>query len=223
MAVRLKESQKRDLVEGFRSGTPTADLAQSYGCSQNTVIRIVKAFVSKEEYNSLKLARSRSPFILESKSEETNTAFSGDSFSDPSKSMALGHSEIQEEEVLVSQEENLVEDQVEIFHEIIPLSSSLQIDDNKEVICKPFSPEILPSCVYLLVDRTVEITPQKLSEFPELGTLSELDQERQVICLFEKQRDAKRNCRGNQRVIKIPNTNIFNMSIPFLLNRLTVN
>tara|TARA_B100000700_G_C14996135_1_gene833902 strand:- start:1125 stop:1841 length:717 start_codon:yes stop_codon:yes gene_type:complete len=219
MAVRLKESQKRDLVEGFRLGTPTADLAKSYGCSQNTVIRIVKAFVSKEEYTSLKSARSRGPNIVQSESVSSSIGSQGDSLSARNKSLAFDDLRPLDTEPKDSSEVNRLEDKVEIFHEIIPLSADLKIEDHKEVICKPFSLELLPTCVYLLVDRTVEIVPQSLREFPELGTFSELDQERKVICLFEKQRDAKRNCRGNQRVIKIPNTSIFSISIPFLINR----
>ena len=57
MARRLKDSQKRDLVEGYRSGESTTSLAEEYGCSQNTVIRTVKALLSSDEYNALKASR----------------------------------------------------------------------------------------------------------------------------------------------------------------------
>ena len=59
MARRLKDSQKRDLVEGYRSGESTTALAEEYGCSQNTVIRTVKALLSTDEYEALKAARGK--------------------------------------------------------------------------------------------------------------------------------------------------------------------
>ena len=52
MARRLKDSQKRDLVEGYRSGESTTSLAEEYGCSQNTVIRTVKSILSLDEYHA---------------------------------------------------------------------------------------------------------------------------------------------------------------------------
>ena len=59
MARRLQESQKHNLVEGYRLGESTTSLAEKYGCSQNTVIRTVKTYLSTEEYQALKVARSK--------------------------------------------------------------------------------------------------------------------------------------------------------------------
>ncbi len=59
VARRLNESQKRKLLEGYRAGELTSNLAEEYGCSQNTVIRTVKALLTANEYNALKAARSK--------------------------------------------------------------------------------------------------------------------------------------------------------------------
>ncbi len=71
----------------------------------------------------------------------------------------------------------------------------------------------------MLVDKSVELDSRPLKEFPELGFIPEEDQQRQVICLFANQRSAKRQCGRGQRVIKIPDTSIFELSLPFLLAR----
>ena len=64
MARRLKDSEKKSLVEGYRSGASTTSLAKEYGCSQNTVIRTVKAFLTLAEYNALKAARFKGEVLL---------------------------------------------------------------------------------------------------------------------------------------------------------------
>ena len=105
------------------------------------------------------------------------------------------------------------------FHEVIPLVSEFGLIETQEIVCKPFSKGILPSQVYLVVDRSVELEIRCLEEFPELGLVKEEDKARQVLCLFATQRNAKRNCGRNQRVIKIPDSNLFSITIPFLLSR----
>ena len=86
-------------------------------------------------------------------------------------------------------------------------------------ICATLKDGVLPGVVYMLVDRSVELDARPLKEFPEFGLLPEIEKERKAICLFSNQRSAKRNCGRSQRVIKIPNTNIFEISTRFLLAR----
>ena len=56
--ARLSDSQKQELVSQFKAGVTSAALAESFGCSPNTVSRTVKALLSPEEYASLKQKRS---------------------------------------------------------------------------------------------------------------------------------------------------------------------
>ena len=50
----------------------------------------------------------------------------------------------------------------------------------QQVICRPFASELLPDSVYMLVDKTVELDPRPLSEFPELGLSDPSEQQRQA-------------------------------------------
>lgn len=60
MAVtRLSDSQKQELVARFREGEATQALAEAYGCSPNTVSRVVKAALDPATYAEIKLQRSR--------------------------------------------------------------------------------------------------------------------------------------------------------------------
>ena len=58
-AVRLTDSQKAELVERFRAGQGPQSLAEAYGCSPNTVSRVVKAALEPAEYARLRDQRGR--------------------------------------------------------------------------------------------------------------------------------------------------------------------
>jgi len=53
-APRLTESQKQELVARYRQGETAQALASSYGCSPNTISRVLKAGIDADELASLK-------------------------------------------------------------------------------------------------------------------------------------------------------------------------
>ena len=60
-APRLTEGQKEELVARYRQGETAQALAASYGCSPNTVSRVLKAGIDPEELaEPKKQSRSRS-------------------------------------------------------------------------------------------------------------------------------------------------------------------
>lgn len=258
MARRLKDSQKRDLLEGYRSGESTTSLAQEYGCSQNTVIRTVKALLSSDEYNSLKASRSKgslvggqelkgsSSFINQNQSLSDRKIVQRVKFkknisdnnvelmspgeaefplcNDPQHSSPIEIDSIDDFTQDSNEEPTLGTKSVDntslnLFHEVVPLISDIGVVACKEVVCEKLKPGVLPGVVYMLVDRSVELDARPLKEFPELGVLPEMEQEQKALCLFSNQRSAKRNCGRNQRVIKVPDTDVFEISSRFLLAR----
>lgn len=58
-APRLNDAQKQELVSRFRGGAGTQELAAAYGCSPNTVTRVVKAAIEPALYEELKRQRGR--------------------------------------------------------------------------------------------------------------------------------------------------------------------
>jgi len=59
-AARLSDSQKAEVVERFRAGEGLQPLAETYGCSPNTVSRAVKAALEPGEYDRIKERNRRS-------------------------------------------------------------------------------------------------------------------------------------------------------------------
>ncbi len=102
------------------------------------------------------------------------------------------------------------------FEEIEPLISSFDFD-KKQLDFEILNYESLPESVYMIVDKKVELDLQLISDLPEWNFLPETELKRNAILLFANQRSAKRSCSRNQRVIKIPNTKIFEISKLYLI------
>ena len=99
--------------------------------------------------------------------------------------------------------------ETEVFRELVPLvADSVAFNDRPTVQCQPLLPGLLPSSVYMLVDKTVELDARPLKEFSELGLLADDDQDRRALCLFANPRSAKRQCGRSLRVIKVPDTSV---------------
>jgi DNA-binding CsgD family transcriptional regulator len=52
-ASRLSDAQKQELVRRWRAGESSAALADGFGCSPNTVTRVVKGALPPELYDQL--------------------------------------------------------------------------------------------------------------------------------------------------------------------------
>jgi hypothetical protein len=61
VASRLSDGQKDEVVARYRSGDSSTELAKVFGCSANTITRVVKAVLDPQEYESLKQRRGAKP------------------------------------------------------------------------------------------------------------------------------------------------------------------
>ena len=223
---RLNDSHKQEIVERYRAGDTSAQIAAAYGCSTNTVSRTVRSLLSPEEYAELKAQRSAKSSGLGSsvpeietaevsRPENPQTSLEDSGIEVPSSKEEgedFGSADLNDNETFNTDDEN-------VFHEIAVLPVDLPQVTTQQVICRPFASELLPDSVYMLVDKTVELDPRPLSEFPELGLSDPSEQQRQALCLYASPRAAKRQCGRNQRVIKVPHTQVFEQTTSYLLAR----
>jgi hypothetical protein len=124
----------------------------------------------------------------------------------------IDEDEIDEDELDEGELDEADVDEDELFLAVAPLEQRLQ-----PVSCQPLRDAPLPASVYMLVDKTVELEVRPLKEFPELGLLPPDEEERQALQVFVNPRQAKRHCGRSQRVIKIPDTRIFERTASHLL------
>ncbi len=250
---RLTKDQKAQIVEAYRLGENTNQLAEKFSCSPNTINRTVKTSISESEYKLLKEKRSttcgkkrefiddqkkenlkqENPFIApisKNKEKDLSTQIDKDLYSSEDgklTSLALedaddfGDYSTYESQNNENHETNKVNHDYENnFEEIAPLVSDFDFDvDKQKLDFEILNYDSLPKSVYMIVDKKVELASQLISELPEWSFLPENELNRNAILLFTNQRSAKRTCSKTQRVIKIPNTNIFNISKSYLISK----
>ena len=71
----------------------------------------------------------------------------------------------------------------------------------------------------MVVDKQVELETKLLKEYVEWNFLSQEDLSRNTIEIFYDLKTAKRSIKKDQRVIKIPNSDVFRITAPILLSR----
>ena len=229
---RLTDPEKQELVGRYKAGESTAALAVAYSCSPNTVSRTVKALLPADAYQALKASRLKSkPAVSEpevclqddvsadSTSVPASDLDAGDEGEDPG-TLALDDAEdFGDEPDEDSDDHDSSSADFETFHELVPLTDVGNLTDNRRLEPLPLTAGLLPTSVYMLVDKVVELDAKPLSDFPELGPLDETEQQRQGLCLYSSPRTAKRQCGRSQRVIKVPDTSVFERTSSYLLAR----
>ena len=238
-ARRLSDSEKQELVGRYKAGESTAALAESFGCSPNTVSRTVKALLPPEAYAALKASRQKGgtvavaaqplleippldvPSSVDAASAETATPESSAEELSEDESTSLALDDAADFAEASDDQGSALEEFVpmDVFTELVPLIGVAGLSGSAPMETQPLSPGVLPDSVYMLVDKVVELDARPLRDFPELGPLDTVDQDRQGLFLFANPRAAKRQCGRSQRVIKVPDTTVFERTSSYLLKR----
>ena len=77
----------------------------------------------------------------------------------------------------------------------------------------------LPKQVYMIVDKKIELEIKSLNDYPEWRFLPIDDLNRKTIEIFSDLKVARRFCNKEQKVIKVPNSDVFRIASPFLIKR----
>ena len=105
------------------------------------------------------------------------------------------------------------------FTEIIPLDQEIDNVQQKDLSSVPISEIDFPETVYMIVHKTIELETKLLKDYPEWHFLSNSDLNRKTIEIFIDVKIAKRFCNKDQKVIKIPNSNVLKIVAPILITR----
>ena len=73
--------------------------------------------------------------------------------------------------------------------------------------------------VYIIVDKKIELETKYLKEYPDWQFLSQEELERNTIEIYIDLKKAKRFCNKDQKVLKVPNTEVFKIVAPILISR----
>ena len=71
----------------------------------------------------------------------------------------------------------------------------------------------------MIVDKKNELETKYLKDYPEWQFLSQNELNRKTIQIHVDPKVAKIYCNNGQKVIKVPNTNVFKIVAPILMSR----
>ena len=95
------------------------------------------------------------------------------------------------------------------------------MDDSsrKELSSIAISEFDFPKVVYMVVDKKIELEIKLLKDFPQWEFLPHDDLIRKTIEVFFELNLAKRSCNKEHKVLKVPNTEVFRITAPLLLEK----
>ena len=197
MVKKLSELQKREIKELFVKGNSITELANIFQFSTQTITRQLKLMFNRDQFNNLKKISAKNK----------NVKLSDKKF-------------VGEENVETNIDLNVNESsQEQTFFEVIPLLNEANLEQQKDLTSVPIADVNFPKIVYMIVDKKIELEIKFLKDYPEWDFLSNDDLNRKTIEIFFDLKIAKRLCNKEQKVIKVPNTDVFKMVAPILLSR----
>ena len=214
-ASRLNDSQKQEVVLRYQAGETAAALAEAFSCSANTVSRTIKAAIGLEAYGAIKDLRIAGsvvkaivkPEIAQDQVELELT--SPAAFAVTSEEEDYGKEELDINDLEIESNND--------FIAFAPLAVTANLSDSSPCVSKPLVASELPASLYLLVDREVELKGTPVKDFTELGLIASEEEDLQAIALFINPRQAKRQCGRSQRVIKVPDSSLLELTAPYIL------
>ncbi len=200
MAKRLTEKQKKEIIKSFTSGKTVEFISEEFSCTKSTVIRNLKSILGDLVYKE---------FIDKNKRAKEN------------KTNELNEAEKDNSEIKLSNEnrDETASFQDSPFIEIIPLDYEIENSPRKEFSSIPISDFDFPQLVFMIVDKKIELEIKLLKDYPNWDFLPIEDLNRKTIEIYSDLKIAKRLCNKEQKVIKVPNTDVFRIAAPLLISR----
>ena len=103
--------------------------------------------------------------------------------------------------------------------EIIPIECNIEEQSQKDLSSVPISEVDFPKIVYMVVDQKIELLTRYLRDYSDWQFLSKDELGRKTIEIYLDLKIAKRFCSKEQKVIKVPNPEVFKIVAPILLSR----
>ena len=210
MTKRLTEKQKEEIKINFLDNQSVEFLSEKFNCTKTTIIRNLKKSLGEIKYKEI-LNRLNATFdlknenLLENNNQQINEKNKINKSDDTSISIGISN-----------------EDKInpfESFIEITPLDHDFEAVSQKDISSIPLSEIKLPNMVFLIVKKEIELETKYLKDYPEWQFLPQNDLQRKTIEIHFDLKTAKRICNKDQKVIKVPNTDVFRIVAPILMSR----
>lgn len=209
MAKRLSKEQIEEIIISFTKGETVEAISENFKCSKLTIIRNLKKNLGEIKYKDL-LKNVRNP-----KKEDKK---SSNDFEDLRnfESLDKTYPHLQKSTYISNNDQSSA---ISEFIEIAPLNQEIDNSPQIDLTSISISEIKFPNIVYMIVDKKIELETKLLKDYPEWQFLSQEDLNRKTIKIYYDLKIAKRFCNKEQKVIKVPNTNVFKIASPFLKSR----
>ena len=213
MAKRLSNNERDEILNAFKGGSTVDQISDQFNFTKLTISRNLKKSLGEQKYQELfKLNKTTS------KNTKNQINFADNDLK-----------KIQSETIHTNDhnsnnfdEENSIynnQSQEGEFIEIAPLNLDIDSTKQKDISSVPLGKVDLPNIVYMVVDKNIELETKFLNDYPNWKFLPQEDLKRKTIEIFYDLKSAKRNCNKNQKVIKVPNSKVFEIVAPILISR----
>tara|TARA_A100001388_G_scaffold209021_1_gene159529 strand:- start:73 stop:744 length:672 start_codon:yes stop_codon:yes gene_type:complete len=204
---KVSESQKKEMAKSFISGVSIHVLSEKYNCTVPTIIRNLKKSLGDSKYKD---------FLNINKSHEGKFRKNQNQNNDLQELNFDNKDSINSKVI----DENITATNyspIDSFFEIAPIDYEMDDSSRKELSSVAITEINLPKVVYMVVDKKIELEIKLLKDFPEWQFLPQDDLSRKVIEIFFDLNLAKRSCNKEQKVLKVPNTDVFRIASPSLI------
>jgi len=213
LAKRLTEKQKGEITEYFKNGKTIEELSKDFNCTTLTISRNLKKNLGELLYKELvsknKNSNLRNTFLEEDKKVKNDYELAN---------------KISKNELIDDQSFDAYQSEDNSFSgteflEIVPMNFEIENVPRKELSSIPLKEIDFPKTVYMIVDKNIELEIKLLKDYPEWEFLPNEDLKRKTIEIYSDLKLAKRACSKEQKVIKVPNTDVFRIVSPILISR----
>ena len=210
MPKRLNDIQKKEITKRFLDGETLDFIANKFGYTKLTILRHVKKSIGLEMFNNLnKSIKPSSVDKISEKEVKINNVF---------EEIKEDNGNLQKDLIdRKSNDENFMENSS--FMELVPLDLDIDNTDRKDLSSVPISQIDFPEIVYMIVDKKIELEIKLLKDYPEWHFLPEEDLQYKTIEIYFDLKVAKRDCKKDQKVIKVPNPNVFKIASKIIASR----
>ena len=189
MAKKVSEIEKNQILDDFKKGLTIKELSLKYKFSIQTISKYLKNNLDASLFSKIK-------------NKENNKI--------------KNNPNVKESNVKNTTE---IDKDNQPFFEIIPLNEKIEFEEQKEISSIPLIDVNFPKVVFMIIDKKVELEIKLLRDFAEWQFLPEEDLQRKTIRIFSDQKKAKKICSSTQKLIKVPNSNVFTLVSDKLISK----
>ena len=207
------------MIECFTNGETIDQLSEKFQITKVTITRYLKKEFELKVFKNLveKNNKNKNPIKDNNKNLEYESDLNEIALNDNNKNLEY---ESNLNEIALNEqfyEGKSFADQT--FIEITPLNYEIDHEQQKELSSVSINEINLPKVVYMIVDNKIELKTKLLKDYPDWQFLSQIELERLTIEIYFDIKIAKRFCNKEQKVIKVPNPDVFSIVAPILVKR----